>query len=51
VTYFENGMPGQHRLDAAGAWVPDELLVDERFVAVHLAHKACSSSPPLRTPA
>ena len=37
VTAFEKGMPGQHRLDAAGAWTPDELLADERFVAVHLA--------------
>ena len=35
VTSFEKGMPGQHRLDAAGEWTPDELLVDERFVAVH----------------
>ena len=32
-------MPGQHRLDAGGEWTPDELLVDERFVAVHLANK------------
>src|SRR6516162_10255186 len=39
VTSFEKGMPGQHRLDAAGEWIPDELLVDERFVAVHLATK------------
>src|SRR5215510_9563796 len=39
VTSFETGMPGQHRLDATGAWTPDELLVDERFVAVHLANK------------
>ena len=39
VTSFEKGMPGQHRLDAAGEWTPDELLVDERFVAVHLANK------------
>jgi hypothetical protein len=38
VTSFEKGMPGQHRLDAAGEWPPDELLVDERFVAVHLAN-------------
>jgi hypothetical protein len=27
-------MPGQHRLDAAGEWTRDELLVDERFVAL-----------------
>jgi 7,8-dihydropterin-6-yl-methyl-4-(beta-D-ribofuranosyl)aminobenzene 5'-phosphate synthase len=39
VTSFEKGMPGQKRLDAAGEWTPDELLVDERFVAVHLANK------------
>jgi 7,8-dihydropterin-6-yl-methyl-4-(beta-D-ribofuranosyl)aminobenzene 5'-phosphate synthase len=39
VTSFEKGMPGQHRLDAAGEWTLDELLVDERFVAVHLANK------------
>ena len=39
VTSFEKGMPGQHRLDAAGEWTPDELLVDERFVAVRLANK------------
>jgi 7,8-dihydropterin-6-yl-methyl-4-(beta-D-ribofuranosyl)aminobenzene 5'-phosphate synthase len=39
VTSFERGMPGQHRLDAAGQWIPDELLMDERFVAVHLANK------------
>ena len=39
VTSFEKGMPGQHRLNAAGEWVLDELLVDERFVAVHLANK------------
>src|SRR5271166_1215648 len=39
VTSFEKGMPGQHRRDAAGEWTPDELLVDERFVAVHLANK------------
>src|SRR5262249_6065315 len=39
VTSFEKGMPGQLRLDAAGEWTPDELLVDERFVAVHLANK------------
>jgi 7,8-dihydropterin-6-yl-methyl-4-(beta-D-ribofuranosyl)aminobenzene 5'-phosphate synthase len=32
-------MPGQHRLGAAGEWTPDELLVDERFAAVHLANE------------
>src|SRR5262249_10171761 len=39
VTSFERGMPGQHRLDASGAWAPDELLLDERYVAVRLADK------------
>jgi 7,8-dihydropterin-6-yl-methyl-4-(beta-D-ribofuranosyl)aminobenzene 5'-phosphate synthase len=39
VTSFERGMPGQHRLGPDGEWVLDELLVDERFVAVHLLNK------------
>ena len=40
VTPFEVGLPGQHRrtLDGQG-WEPDELLMDERFLAVHLAGK------------
>jgi 7,8-dihydropterin-6-yl-methyl-4-(beta-D-ribofuranosyl)aminobenzene 5'-phosphate synthase len=38
-TPFERGMPGQHKLDANGQWVPDELIMDERFVAVHIANK------------
>jgi 7,8-dihydropterin-6-yl-methyl-4-(beta-D-ribofuranosyl)aminobenzene 5'-phosphate synthase len=36
---FERGFPGQHRLNAEGVWEPDELLMDERFVAVHVAGK------------
>jgi len=39
VTSFELGMPGQHRLGPAGEWELDELLVDERFVAAHIANK------------
>ena len=39
VTSFERGMPGQHRLGPDGEWELDELLVDERFVAVHIANK------------
>src|SRR5262249_3459813 len=39
VTNFERGMPGQHRLGADGKWELDELLADERFVAVHIANK------------
>ncbi len=40
VTPFETGLPGQHRrtLDGKG-WEPDELLIDERFVAVNVAGK------------
>jgi 7,8-dihydropterin-6-yl-methyl-4-(beta-D-ribofuranosyl)aminobenzene 5'-phosphate synthase len=39
VTAFERGMPGQHRQKADGSWEKDELLPDERFVAVHVAGK------------
>ncbi|MCP3727460.1 MBL fold metallo-hydrolase [Paraburkholderia sp. CNPSo 3272] len=39
LTSFERGMPGQHRLGPDGEWELDELLVDERFVAVHIANK------------
>jgi 7,8-dihydropterin-6-yl-methyl-4-(beta-D-ribofuranosyl)aminobenzene 5'-phosphate synthase len=39
VTGFERGMRGQHRLGSDGKWELDELLVDERFVAVHIASK------------
>ncbi|ODT30741.1 MAG: MBL fold metallo-hydrolase, partial [Hyphomicrobium sp. SCN 65-11] len=40
VTPFETGLPGQHRrtLDGKG-WEPDELLMDERYLAVHVAGK------------
>ncbi|HKU94503.1 MAG TPA: MBL fold metallo-hydrolase [Vineibacter sp.] len=40
VTPFERGLPGQHRrtLDGQG-WERDELLMDERFVAVNVAGK------------
>jgi 7,8-dihydropterin-6-yl-methyl-4-(beta-D-ribofuranosyl)aminobenzene 5'-phosphate synthase len=40
VTAFERGLPGQHRRTLDGqAWEPDELLMDERFLAVHVAGK------------
>jgi 7,8-dihydropterin-6-yl-methyl-4-(beta-D-ribofuranosyl)aminobenzene 5'-phosphate synthase len=39
VTHFERGLPGQHRLNEDGEWERDELLMDERFVAVHIAKK------------
>ncbi len=40
VTPFERGLPGQHRrtLDGKG-WELDELIMDERFVAVNVKDK------------
>jgi len=40
VTGFEKGLPSQHRktLDGEG-WELDELVMDERFLAVNVAHK------------
>lgn len=40
VTDFERGMPGQVRKTADGkGWEPDELLMDERWLAVHVKGK------------
>lgn len=39
VTSFERGLPGQHRLRVDGGWEPDELIRDERFVAVNVKDK------------
>lgn len=40
VTGFERGLPGQHRLaDDGKTWELDELLMDERFVAVRVKGK------------
>ena len=40
LTAYERGLPGQHRrtLDGTG-WELDELLMDERFLAFHVAGK------------
>jgi 7,8-dihydropterin-6-yl-methyl-4-(beta-D-ribofuranosyl)aminobenzene 5'-phosphate synthase len=40
LTPFEKGLPGQHRktLDGEG-WEPDELIMDERFIAVNISGK------------
>jgi len=38
VTAFERGFPGQMRRTANG-WEPDELLMDERWLAVNVAGK------------
>jgi len=40
VTAFETGLPGHHRRTADDSdWEPDPLLMDERFVAVHVKGK------------
>jgi len=40
LTPFERGLPGQHRKTLDGTeWEPDELIMDERFVAVNVARK------------
>ena len=40
ITSFETGLPGQHRKTIDGnGWELDELIMDERFVAVHVAGK------------
>ncbi len=39
VTPFERGLPGQVRRTADGRWEPDELLMDERWLAVNVKGK------------
>jgi 7,8-dihydropterin-6-yl-methyl-4-(beta-D-ribofuranosyl)aminobenzene 5'-phosphate synthase len=39
VTAFEPGFPGQHRQTEDGGWEPDFLLLDERWVGVHVKGK------------
>ncbi|MCC7273667.1 MAG: MBL fold metallo-hydrolase [Alphaproteobacteria bacterium] len=39
VTPFETGLPGQHRRGDDGGWEKDELLIDERFLGLHVAGK------------
>jgi 7,8-dihydropterin-6-yl-methyl-4-(beta-D-ribofuranosyl)aminobenzene 5'-phosphate synthase len=39
VTAFERGFPGQQRQKPDGNWEPDEIMPDERFVAVNVAGK------------
>ncbi len=36
MTGYEQGLKGQKRRSADGGWEDDELLMEERFVAVHL---------------
>ena len=39
VTPFERGLPGQVRRTSDGQWEPDELLMDERWLAVNVKGK------------
>jgi len=39
TTAYETGLPGQVRRADDGSWEPDPLLIDERFVSVHLRDK------------
>lgn len=39
VTSFERGLPGQVRRTDEGTWEPDELLMDERWLAVNVKGK------------
>jgi 7,8-dihydropterin-6-yl-methyl-4-(beta-D-ribofuranosyl)aminobenzene 5'-phosphate synthase len=39
VTPFERGLPGQVRKTEDGTWEPDELLMDERWLAVNVKGK------------
>jgi 7,8-dihydropterin-6-yl-methyl-4-(beta-D-ribofuranosyl)aminobenzene 5'-phosphate synthase len=40
VTSFERGLPGQvRRTEDGNGWEPDELLMDERWLAVHASGK------------
>lgn len=39
VTSFERGLPGQYRQLPDGRWELDELMPDERFVAINVAGK------------
>jgi 7,8-dihydropterin-6-yl-methyl-4-(beta-D-ribofuranosyl)aminobenzene 5'-phosphate synthase len=36
VTSYEKGLPRQVKLESDGSWSPDPLVLDERFLAVHL---------------
>ncbi len=39
VTSYEKGLLGQVRQTPVGEWEKDELIMDERFVAVHVRDK------------
>ena len=39
VTPFERGLPAHYQKDTDGNWVPDPILIDERFLMVDVADK------------
>ncbi len=39
VTAFERGFPGQVRQTQDGQWEPDELMMDERWLGIHVKDK------------
>ena len=39
VTHYAVAFPGHVRAEPSGTWQPDELIMDERFVAVHVRDK------------
>ena len=39
VTPYETGFPGHVKRSADGAWLPDPLIMDERFLAVNIKGK------------
>jgi 7,8-dihydropterin-6-yl-methyl-4-(beta-D-ribofuranosyl)aminobenzene 5'-phosphate synthase len=39
VTLFERGLPGHYQKNVDGNWMPDPLLMDERFLMVEVEGK------------
>lgn len=39
LTSYEKGLPRHVKLEPDGSWTPDPLVLDERFLAVHLRDK------------
>jgi 7,8-dihydropterin-6-yl-methyl-4-(beta-D-ribofuranosyl)aminobenzene 5'-phosphate synthase len=39
VTFFERGLPAHYQKTEDGQWMPDPLLIDERFLMVNVAGK------------
>lgn len=39
ITAYERGFPSHVRQDEHGSWIPDPLILDERFLVVHVRNK------------